>query len=139
MVWRASRAPFADRADFALQVITPGVFLREGSGRVVAMWRLRLVQEWTGAIACILGRNAPEASALVSELAAKNQRADSFHCEMTDEAAVRPHIAQVCKRLNPHSHRAAFYHFIVFDDLWAAAHPDLANGVLRFAGRWDCL
>lgn len=41
-------------AAFALQVITPGVFLREGSGRVVAMWRLRLVQEWTGAIACIL-------------------------------------------------------------------------------------
>jgi uncharacterized protein (TIGR02996 family) len=29
--------------------------------------------------------------------------------------------------------------WIFFDDLWASAHPDLANGVLRFASRWDVL
>lgn len=38
---------------FAVQVVAPGIFLREGSGKVVPMWRLRLGQEWAGAIACI--------------------------------------------------------------------------------------
>src|SRR5215213_3468977 len=38
---------------FAVQVVAPGVFLREGSGKVLQMWRLRLGQEWAGAITCI--------------------------------------------------------------------------------------
>lgn len=29
--------------------------------------------------------------------------------------------------------------WIFFDDLWATAHPDLANAILRFASRWDVL
>jgi hypothetical protein len=32
-----------------------------------------------------------------------------------------------------------FQQWIFFDDLWAAAHPALANGILRFAQRWDVL
>lgn len=48
-----------------------------------------------GAIACILGRNPDEAARLVAELAAKGQKADSFSCELTDEAAVKATVAAI--------------------------------------------
>ena len=48
-----------------------------------------------GAIPCILGRNAAEAAALLAEIGGRGQRADSFACEMTDEAAVRATVAAV--------------------------------------------
>jgi L-fucose dehydrogenase len=48
-----------------------------------------------GAVPCIVGRNPEEAARLVAELRAKGQRADSFHCELTDEAAVRAAVAAV--------------------------------------------
>src|SRR5262249_6797475 len=48
-----------------------------------------------GAIACVLGRNREEAGRLVAELAAKGQKADSFHCEMTDEAAVKAAVTAI--------------------------------------------
>ena len=48
-----------------------------------------------GAIPCIFGRSPAEAAKLVAELQAKGQRADSFPCEMTDEAAVRAAVATV--------------------------------------------
>ena len=48
-----------------------------------------------GAVPCILGRNAAEAAALLAEIKGRGQRADSFACEMTDEAAVRAAVAAV--------------------------------------------
>lgn len=30
-------------------------------------------------------------------------------------------------------------HWFIFDDLWGAAHPDLADALLRYATRWDVL
>jgi L-fucose dehydrogenase len=51
-----------------------------------------------GAMPCILGRNPAEAAALVFELQAQGRRADSFACEMTDEAAVRGAVAAVLKK-----------------------------------------
>lgn len=48
-----------------------------------------------GAVACILGRNPDEATALVNQLSAKGQRADAFACEMTDEGAVRSAVDAV--------------------------------------------
>lgn len=41
------------------------------------------------AVVCIFGRNREEAAALVAEIAGRGGRAESHHCEMTDEAAVR--------------------------------------------------
>jgi hypothetical protein len=32
-----------------------------------------------------------------------------------------------------------FHQWILFDDVWASAHADLANALLRFARRWDVL
>ena len=32
-----------------------------------------------------------------------------------------------------------YHQWIIFDDLWAGEHPDLAEGILRYAKRWDVL
>jgi len=48
-----------------------------------------------GAVPCILGRNPAEAGALVAALRAQGRQADSFACEMTDEAQVRAAVAGV--------------------------------------------
>lgn len=32
-----------------------------------------------------------------------------------------------------------WHRWIIFDDLWAGAHPALATAILRYAGRWDVL
>ena len=48
-----------------------------------------------GAIPCIFGRNREEAAKLVAELQAQGRQADSFHCELTDEAAVRAAVTAV--------------------------------------------
>jgi hypothetical protein len=54
------------------------------------------------------------------------------------------HVAQLC--LNDTAPCArygrryeSYFQWIFFDDLWAAAHADLATGLLRFASRWDVL
>src|SRR4051812_11050066 len=48
-----------------------------------------------GARVCILSRNPDEAARLVAELSAEGGKIDAFHCEMTDEAAVREAVARV--------------------------------------------
>jgi hypothetical protein len=32
-----------------------------------------------------------------------------------------------------------FHRWIIFDDLWASEHRDLADGILRYAKRWGIL
>jgi hypothetical protein len=41
-------------ATFCLQLSMPALALREGAGRVVEMWRLRLAQEWVGTAVSLL-------------------------------------------------------------------------------------
>jgi uncharacterized protein (TIGR02996 family) len=48
---------------------------------------------------------------------------------------VEDHVAVLCRNVSP----KCFHQWYFFDDLWAAAHPDLANGLLRYARRWDVL
>jgi uncharacterized protein (TIGR02996 family) len=53
---------------------------------------------------------------------------------------VGEHVAQACKHVGTERDKLKDYHqWIFFDDVWASAHPDLANGILRFAARWDQL
>lgn len=47
------------------------------------------------------------------------------------------HIAQLCLPLD--SEGGTYHQWFLFDDLWAGEHPDLADGVLRYAKRWDAL
>jgi uncharacterized protein (TIGR02996 family) len=64
-----------------------------------------------------------------------------------DLTRVTPHLAQASKHegswpdqeflwFSPHD---SFETWIFFDDRWAAAHPTLANGLVRFDTRWDVL
>ncbi len=52
---------------------------------------------------------------------------------------VEPHLAQLSLHQSTLYHSNCFDHWIVFDDLWASAHPDLANSLLRQLERWDVL
>jgi hypothetical protein len=47
------------------------------------------------------------------------------------------HIAQLCLFVGWGG--GVYHQWIVFDDFWAGGHPDLADGVLRYAKRWDVL
>jgi hypothetical protein len=51
---------------------------------------------------------------------------------------VSDHLAQMCLD-GSHTDNPYFGQWIFFDDLWAGAHPDLADAILRFAARWDVL
>jgi uncharacterized protein (TIGR02996 family) len=51
------------------------------------------------------------------------------------------HLAQLCAHVDrlESPTRDVFHQWYLFDDLWAAAHPALANGLFRYARRWDVL
>jgi len=51
-----------------------------------------------GAIACILGRNRSEGEMIIREESAKGYRVESYHAEMTDEAAVQKAVADIVLR-----------------------------------------
>jgi len=51
---------------------------------------------------------------------------------------VEEHLAQICLDVSS-TDDPDFAKWILFDDLWASAHPDLANALLRWCGRWDVL
>jgi hypothetical protein len=53
---------------------------------------------------------------------------------------VHDHVAQLCLHVDRWSYGGDLYHhWVLFDDLWAGANPDLANSILRYAERWDPL
>jgi uncharacterized protein (TIGR02996 family) len=52
---------------------------------------------------------------------------------------VQEHLAQVCLHTDRWGETDLYQQWIFFDDLWAAAHPDLANALLRYERCWDVL
>jgi uncharacterized protein (TIGR02996 family) len=69
------------------------------------------------------------------------KRLDSHPRPATSVVRVDDHIAQLCFRQGIWESvgRSIYEQWILFDDLWASAHPDLANGILRYVQRWDVL
>ena len=49
------------------------------------------------------------------------------------------HIAQLCLHVGDFFGKDTHHQWIIFDDLWAGRHRDLAEGILRYAKRWDVL
>jgi hypothetical protein len=49
------------------------------------------------------------------------------------------HLAQLCLHVGNWFGGDVYHQWVIFDDLWAGAHRDLAEGILRFAQRWDVL
>ena len=53
---------------------------------------------------------------------------------------VEDHLAQLCVHVGHWQGQGDLYQqWIFFDDRWAAAHPDLANSILRYTRCWDML
>jgi uncharacterized protein (TIGR02996 family) len=52
---------------------------------------------------------------------------------------VEDHVAVACLHASQWGNDHLYHQWIFFDDLWASAHADLANAILRFASRWDVL
>lgn len=49
------------------------------------------------------------------------------------------HLLQLCLHVGNWFGKDVYHQWIIFDDLWAGVNKDLAEGVLRYAGRWDVL
>lgn len=56
-----------------------------------------------------------------------------------DRIVVQSHVAQASKHVATWGTEDLYHHFVLFDDLWANAHPDLAGSIVRTASRWDPL
>ncbi len=60
-----------------------------------------------------------------------------------DRVVVQSHVAQASKHVARWEWMKGaedlYHHFVLFDDLWANAHPHLAASLLRTANRWDPL
>lgn len=54
------------------------------------------------------------------------------------EIATSTHTAQLCQEATL-SGESAFEHWFLFDDVWASAHPELAQGVMCYVSSWWCL
>ncbi len=52
---------------------------------------------------------------------------------------VTEHLAQLCLHTGRWDKVDLYHQWIFFDDLWATAHPDLANALLRYDRCWDVL
>jgi uncharacterized protein (TIGR02996 family) len=62
-------------------------------------------------------------------------RIDRQQVPVTTLFRLDEHVAQVCFGFEKDHHEQ----LILFDDLWASAHPALANAILRYKHRWDVL
>src|SRR5262249_6742944 len=51
--------------------------------------------------------------------------------------SVQEHIAQMCLPTAHFNEINCYHQWFLFDDLWAATHPDLARSLLFYAGHWD--
>jgi hypothetical protein len=49
------------------------------------------------------------------------------------------HLIQMCLDGSHNEVRPYFGQWILFDDLWASAHPELADALLTWSARWDVL
>lgn len=69
------------------------------------------------------------------------KRLDRFRSPGKSLIHVEEHLAQMCLYVGHDRWQKCdlFHQWIFFDDLWAAAHPALANAILSFGRRWDVL
>jgi uncharacterized protein (TIGR02996 family) len=89
-------------------------------------------------------RGKPRAGVHLLRLALAGVQAPKISARRTNDAKksrvhVEEHVAQLCLHTQRWGERDLYHQYYFFDDLWAAAHPDLANSLLRWARRWDVL
>jgi uncharacterized protein (TIGR02996 family) len=79
-------------------------------------------------------------SALEEALAANKPGRRYSHDPSKSLIHVEEHLAQLCVHVARWKYHGDLYQqWIFFDDRWAAAHPDLADSILRYHRCWDVL
>jgi hypothetical protein len=68
----------------------------------------------------------------------ESRHRDELRTTLHSLVHVEDHLAQICLD-GSWTDEPYFGQWYLFDDLWASAHPDLANALLRFSARWDIL
>ena len=99
---------------------------------------------WSAMSDWLAERGRPDGGAHVLARVLAGYRPDSGSLNDTrnpkkDHVSVQRHVAQACKHVARWGDDDLYHHLILFDDLWAAAHPDLAASILRFASKWNAL
>jgi hypothetical protein len=61
------------------------------------------------------------------------------HDPTKSQLGASDHIAQLCLHIGDFFGKDTYHQWIIFDDLWAGANWDLAEGILRYGKRWDVL
>src|SRR5262249_39594469 len=91
---------------------------------------------------------APARERAIFQSAEQNPRAlaellDRRRTDAQFRVQVEEHVAQLCFRDHvwrlPRRNQNIYEQWVLFDDLWASAHADLANSILRYVQRWDVL
>jgi hypothetical protein len=77
--------------------------------------------------------------AILAGLAAVTRREPRTDAGRLSTVQASPHVAQLAPHVATWGDVPMFHRWILFDDLWLAAHPDLGNAILRYASRWDML
>jgi uncharacterized protein (TIGR02996 family) len=87
--------------------------------------------------AVLLEPSVKTARATIDSLAATFQR--QHHVPGKSRVHVEDHLAQLCLHAFQGFSRDEWHQWYFFDDLWAAAHPAIAEALLRYGKRWDAL
>jgi hypothetical protein len=125
-------------------------WLHEQSGRpgglvllenaLTAVTRLPLLELPDGAWSGLEAGNVAEArQVLEAEMAAHPSGRPRRHDPAKSRLQVDEHVVVLCLHVSRWGEVDVYQQWIFFDDLWAAAHPDLANALLRYERCWDVL
>jgi hypothetical protein len=85
----------------------------------------------------LLEPNVETARANIDRLAKSFQRQD--HDPKKSRVHVEEHLAQLCLHADKAYSHDEWHQWYFFDDLWAGAHPTIAEALLRYGKRWDVL
>jgi hypothetical protein len=86
-----------------------------------------------------LGQGTIEQACTGVENVVKSLRGKLDHDASKSLVATSAHLAQLCLHVGDFFGSDVHHQWIIFDDIWAGANMALAEGVLRFAKRWDVL
>lgn len=75
----------------------------------------------------------------LKELIANPKCDRSHHDPVKSLIHVEEHLAQLCLHADRWGQHDLYHQWTFFDDLWASAHPDLADALLDYAATWDVL
>jgi hypothetical protein len=112
------------------------VRLEAALGRVARLPVLGLSESDLGAR---LGLGAIEQARTGVEDVVKSLRGVPDHDASKSLVGTSDRLIQLCLHIGNWFGNDVFHQWLLFDDLWAGGHPDLADGILRYAKRWDVL